>query len=349
MDGQAPTGPAGFAGLLRDPRALLARAAPFAALALAWIAVRTPIAAQYPRTAALLFLWIAADSLTLPVVARARRQAGAPLWRPALAALAAAGAAGAIGLPQPIRAALWAMPVAIGAIAALVALHTGWSIARAVAVRRGGSGWTDVAAELMPRPLARLAAAELSLLRLALFRWNAAPDVPAGATAFAYHRHLAPMMSAMIALQVIEIGVTHLLLSHWSPMAALVLFGISDIALLYMIGLVKSLRLRPVLLLGDGALRVRAGILIDHGIPREAIVRVHGAVTRDVVKARDTLNAALLAWPNLIVELAAPMPAGPRRRPVRRIALRLDDAAAFLAAFPPPPADQAANSSAPTA
>ncbi len=57
------------------------------------------------------------------------------------------------------------------------------------------------------------------------------------------------MMIALLVISGIEITVTHLLVAHWSRTAAMVMFVISDVSLLYLIGLIKSLRLSPVLLL----------------------------------------------------------------------------------------------------
>ena len=49
------------------------------------------------------------------------------------------------------------------------------------------------------------------------------------------------------------------------------------------------------------------------------------------MKRRTTLNLALIAYPNVIVELATPLRSG--RRTIEAVAHRLDDRSAFVAAM----------------
>lgn len=317
-------GPMSFAALI--PPLVIAGAAAL---------LRLPIVLAYPRAAALLFLWIASDSMMLGLIARDQR----PGWRAGIAAMAGAGMAVFSLSPPPIRAALVSMPWALVVPVIAIALHGGWGLWRVAArVRhwdaRDPDRWVGLLAELFPRPLARFAVAEAGLLHLALFRWNAAPDVPAGARAFVYHRHLQPMMIALLSLSCVEIGVTHLLVAHWNRTLALVLFVISDVSLLYLMGLIKSLRLAPILLTETGV-RVRAGILVDRTIPYAAIHAVEAHPDGETVRAADSWNVAMLAWPNLLLRLDPPLPPRSRwrRLPVRAIAFRLDDPAPFLDAL----------------
>lgn len=318
-----------------DGRRLAIAAAPFAAIALAALAIRTPLAAEYPSVAVLLFVWLFADSLMLSFLARTPHKE--VQTRTALAVLAGAFAAAAIAMPAPFRAALLDMPPVAGLMAAVVAAHLGWGLARARArLGRKGAPMRERAVEalsqLLPERLARFAVAELALLHLALFQWRAAPDVPAGQRGFAYHRHLVPIFSVVLFLQVMEIGAVHLLVSLVSPKAALVLFLISDLALVYMIGLMKSFRLRPVLA-GEEGLTIRTGILLERFVAWAEVAAIRTGFPAEQVKSRATENAAFLAWPNLIVELAVPVERGSafgRRRSIDAIALRLDDPAEFL-------------------
>jgi hypothetical protein len=84
------------------------------------------------------------------------------------------------------------------------------------------------------------------------------PDVPDGARAFSYHQQIMPMGVALLCLSLVELTVIHLLVSHWSRTAALVMSLISGVALVTLVGLIKSFRLRPILLEADG-LRLRGG------------------------------------------------------------------------------------------
>lgn len=70
-----------------NARQVVVRVAPFIIVALAGMAVRTPLAATYPFAALLLFLWIVSDTLMLALVARS---SGKPEWRAVLGVLAAA-------------------------------------------------------------------------------------------------------------------------------------------------------------------------------------------------------------------------------------------------------------------
>ncbi|WP_010544408.1 hypothetical protein [Sphingomonas elodea] len=310
--------------------ALVARFLPFAALLLAGWAVRTPLAAAHPLVAGLLFLWIASDSRLLSLIARAPRRRPEP--RQIVSALAVAVFAVSIVSPPVVRTALLSLPALAVAMAIVVLVHLAWGL-HAAGRRLGTAGegrWVAALSELLPAPLVRLAAAELRWLHIGLFRWGGAPDVPAGCQGFAYHKHLTPMAVTLLALQAIEVAVHHLLLAHWSAFAAYLLFVVSDAGMVYMIALIKSFRLRPVLLTPEGV-RVRAGLLIDHFVPYDAITGLETSFDSALVKDRVTLNAGLLAWPNLVLRLNAPLPAW--RRPRTAIAFRLDDPEPFVHAL----------------
>lgn len=319
----------------RFDRPILPMIAPVLVIVGAAALLRLPVAQVYPRAAALLFLWIASDAMMLGLLSRTRR----PGWRAGIAAMASAGMAVLSLSPPPIRAALFAMPWATMVPVVAIALHGGWGLWRVAARLRAWNPadpdrWSALLEEMLPRPLVRLALAEARLLHLALFRWRAAPDIPAGAQAFAYHRHLQPMMIALLVISCIEIAVTHLLVAHWSRTAAMVMFVISDVSLLYLIGLIKSLRLSPVLLTQAGV-RLRAGLLVNRTIPYAAIAAVTANPDGETVRAPDSWNIALLAWPNMLIRLSEPLPPRSRwrRDPVRAVALRLDEPGPFLDAL----------------
>lgn len=314
-------------------RQIAARVAPFVIVALAGVAVRTPVAARYPFAALLLFLWVVADTLMLSLVARS---AGRPAWRAVLAVLAGASVTVWLGAPPALRAALLQAPLLAGVMAAVVLAHVGLATARArrVVGEKGVSArerWASAASELFPPALVRLGAAELSVIHMALFRWGGAADVPANARAFSYHRHLTPICAALLVLSAIEMAVYHLLVGHWSRTAAIVMFVLSDVGFVYLLGLIKSFRFRPVLLTAEGV-RVRAGFLIDQLVPFDAIVAVDAGFTGEEVRDAATLNASLLAWPNVMLRLDRPLPRETwlKRGSFTRVAFRLDDPAPFV-------------------
>lgn len=306
---------------------------PIFAIALARAMTHSAWAAAHAWLAALLFAWMVADSLILSTIAKA------PDRRPgAYAVLGAAATASGIvllGAAPPVRAAIFAMPPLLAAAGLTLAVFVLWSLGRVTARLVRGASLEQAAAAVLPPALVRFVALETRVMRLALFGWRRAQDVPEGAQAFDYHRYLLPLLYALLVLQAIELGVTHLLLWHWSPTAAWIALAASVGGLLWLIGLAQGFRIHPVLLT-DAGLRVRSGVLLDVTVPYAGL---RGPVTdfdAAQVKARDTLNQALLSWPNVMLDLAEPLtlrPAIGGERQVRRIALRIDDSAAFLAAL----------------
>jgi hypothetical protein len=161
-------------------------------------------------------------------------------------------------------------------------------------------------------------------------------DPAAGATlgvaplAFAYHRALAPMMWAFLALAGLELFVVHFLVSIWSVRAALLLSAATIASMAWMILLIRSFRRLPVLLDAD-ELVMRSGRLIEVRVKLTQIEAVHGHFAGEALKSRAVLNLAMMSYPNLLIDLRAPIRRG--RRSIERIAHRLDDPAAFIAAL----------------
>ncbi|QNE31847.1 hypothetical protein F1C10_07810 [Sphingomonas sp. NBWT7] len=313
---------------------LLAIVLPAVAIGLAALVVRTPLAAAHPLAAALFWSWVVADSALLGLLAGTD---GRPTQAAILARLAGAGVVVWAAAPIPIREMLSANPACGVLTIGLVAAHLAIGAVRAHRLlrQRGEEPRLRLISALsaiLPPALVRVAAAELAIIHIALLRWGGAVDVPPGSCAFGYHRHLAPISIALLVLSSIEIGVGHLVLMHFSRTAALVLMGISLFGLIYLVGLIKSFRYRPILL-GPTTLRVRAGFLIDVDVPHAVIASVDTGIAGEVVRAPGTLNAALLAWPNVVLHVDPPVW---RHRALRtprsydRIAFRVDDPAPFL-------------------
>ncbi|WP_346732032.1 hypothetical protein, partial [Sphingomonas sp. GC_Shp_5] len=312
-------------------RPAAATLAPLIVIALAALAIRTPLAAAHALAALLLILWIVPDTLMLARLARTRR----PPPQAIVGVLAGACVIVALGAPAPLRAAMTGAPALVAAMLAIVLAHLGWAAVRARRMLGDSAAapdrWIAAAGQFAPPLLVRLAAAELRVIHLALFRWGGSADIPADSRGFAYHRHLAPICTALLILSGIETGVYHLLVGHWSRTAALVLFAISDLGFVYLVGLIKSFRLRPILITPDGV-RVRGGLLIDQRIDLASITAVATEIVGDEVRAPATLNAALLAWPNVLLRLDPPLlcRTGRRQRRYTAVAFRLDDPAPFV-------------------
>ncbi|MBB5986242.1 hypothetical protein [Sphingobium lignivorans] len=149
---------------------------------------------------------------------------------------------------------------------------------------------------------------------------------------FPYHRSLAPMMWVLAGLMAVETAVLHLLVALWQPWLALLLSVMSIAAFLWLVALIRSFRARPVEI-RDGVLLWRCGWLRSISVPLDRIAGLRTSWDRTLVRDRQTANLALIAWPNIMIDLDGPLPMG--RRTVTRLAHRLDDRAAFVAALAP--------------
>ncbi len=319
--------------LPRIPRAWGVVALTISAIWLARLMTHTDWAAANVTLAALLFAWIVVDALCLSTIAKAEQQ------KPGVLAMLGAGAMGAviviIGAAPAVRERIHTMPALLAALGLTLALWVVLACWRVATAKRSGVTWDDALTEVAPGPFVRFFLIELRKMHLALFVWRRAPDVPEGARGFAYHRYLTPMLATLIALQVIELGVVHLLLMLWNPVVAWFAFTLTLAGLLWFIALTKSLRLMPVLVAKD-YVRVRVGAPVDFRLPMHAIAAVGETFDAETLKCKATFDGTILSSPNMTLRLnrAVPMPrlfGGDRM--VDRIALRLDDPAAFRAAI----------------
>ncbi|WHO40596.1 hypothetical protein PMI04_008420 [Sphingobium sp. AP49] len=154
-------------------------------------------------------------------------------------------------------------------------------------------------------------------------------DDPPGA-AFSYHRAVAPMLWVLLGLMVVETSVVHLLVALWSRHAALILSLLSLATIGWFILFIRSFRRHPVRVRADG-LVWPVGHLRSLSIPWTQVTGLRDDWTLADLKAAGLFNGALVAHPNIVVALDPPASAG--RRTIRYLAHRLDDPAAFTAAF----------------
>ncbi|HZV17353.1 MAG TPA: hypothetical protein VFF84_01515 [Sphingobium sp.] len=147
---------------------------------------------------------------------------------------------------------------------------------------------------------------------------------------FAYHRSLAPMMWAFFALVLVETATVHLIIALWWPALALALSIASHSVLVWLALLIRSFSRQPVLIV-EGLLHWRCGSLRRVAVPLDQIAGLRAGWDGPLIKDRATFNAALIAWPNVVIDLKTPLPS--RRRVVTRLAHKLDDRDAFAAAM----------------
>jgi hypothetical protein len=179
--------------------------------------------------------------------------------------------------------------------------------------------------------LAAVVAEEIALLWYALLSWRAKPSVQPGETAFSQHRGsgLAGLVGAVAFACLGEALGVHVLVAHWSPAAAWALTGLSVYGALWLVGLGRSVVLRPTVVSADGV-RVRMGMLHEAWIPFGLIASA--TEVRAAPAHRRTagyLHAAIFAPPRLMLELSAPVDSqglyGTRKRGITRIGLLVDE------------------------
>lgn len=148
--------------------------------------------------------------------------------------------------------------------------------------------------------------------------------------AFAYRRAVAPMLWAFVGIASIELVVTHLLIALWWPRVALVLSALSLLGIVWLIGVLHSFHRLPVLIEAD-RLVMQVGTLRRVDVPRTQVRGLHQTWDAATFKGRGALKLSLLAYPNVVVDIAPPL-AG-RRAPLHAVGHRLDDPAGFTRAL----------------
>lgn len=194
---------------------------------------------------------------------------------------------------------------------------------------------------VMPyRATAEVFATELALFWFALFSLGRPAHAPAGTRAFTSHRRgTTGVFVALLAATAVEAAPVHLLVRVWSPRAAWTLTALSVLAMVWLLGLLRSIQLRPTLLRAD-ALVVRCGLRWTVQIPLDAIARVERA-RGPLPPKRDSrlLRATLAAQPDLLLTLRRPVLARGMygtSREVTAVAFAVDDRAGLAAALPAP-------------
>lgn len=145
-----------------------------------------------------------------------------------------------------------------------------------------------------------------------------------------YHRSLAPMMWVFAVLAGLELVIVHFLLALWDWRLALVVTLISLAGVVWLVRAIRSFRRLPVLVDGE-RLVLRAGHIAAVAVPVANVHAIRTSWESGEIKRRDALNLGLIAYPNVLVELAEPVLR--RRRAIRVVAHRFDDPATFIVAL----------------
>lgn len=224
----------------------------------------------------------------------------------------------------------------------------GWGGVRAWRLLRGGAHPRgDVMAaieaavgEIVRYPrVAEIVAAEIGLLWYALLSWRAQPEVGVADVAFTSHRRggIMGLFGAVAFACAGEAVGVHLLVAHWSAMAAWGLTAFSVYGVIWLVGLARSVLLRPTVAAPDG-LRVRMGMLAEAHVPFERIAAVTEVRAAPASRrAPGYLHAAIFAAPRVMIELNGEIDArgmyGMRKRGITRIGLLLDEPRQLIAAL----------------
>jgi hypothetical protein len=141
------------------------------------------------------------------------------------------------------------------------------------------------------------------------------------------------MMWLFLVIALAELLLVHLLVALWHPHIALGLSFVTLLSILWLVRMIVSLRRYPVVI-GEQTVLFRLGRLREIAVPLDRVARLRTSWPRGFHKRRSVLNLALMNYPNVMVELHAPI-AGRRGRDLWAIAHRLDDPIGFATALQP--------------
>ncbi len=186
--------------------------------------------------------------------------------------------------------------------------------------------------------VARIVAHEIAVFYYALFSWRAKPETRKGWKAFAYAQASGwGSLPILLAIAVIfEAFPVHMLVRHWSPLAAWICTGLDAYGLLWLIAIARSATLRPILV-GEDTIAFRVGLIWEAEFPREFVKicrRASGTVPDR--NASGYLRGVVMTDPGWIIELHEPVIVEglfASRRSVTTIGLAVDDPAAFSLAM----------------
>ena len=137
-------------------------------------------------------------------------------------------------------------------------------------------------------------------------------------------------MKAFLAIAILELFAVHLLASLWSTALAWVLSAFTILFLGQIALLMQGLRKWPTVI-------NEAGITVRHGrkgalfVPLGQVAGSEDVAFSPEERGRQVFRATVIAHPNLMLRLSAPL--CPGRRRIERIAMRLDEPALFQAAL----------------
>lgn len=178
---------------------------------------------------------------------------------------------------------------------------------------------------LLPLPVAvNAVTAELAILYYALFSWRAKPHIPANAQAFTNYKRIGrvDLLGVLPVACVLEIIPVHLLLERCNSAIAWTVTCLSAYAVIWVVGLARSFRLRPTFVT-DHYVCLRYGLIFQLQAPWGRIACIRRAEANDIRFAVPRKSE-----PSHCIEFVGEMTAeglfGFQRR-LTRVAVTLDD------------------------
>ncbi len=149
---------------------------------------------------------------------------------------------------------------------------------------------------------------------------------------FSYHRRVGytAIMCVVALLLLVETTALHLLLQHWSALAAWIFTGLSLYSLLWLIGDYHAIRLHPIVL-DETHLHLRIGMRWRATIPLSDIAEIQNLSRREK-SDDDYVSVALFGSPRLVMALRQPIKIKGLfgiQKETRRLALTIDDEKRF--------------------
>jgi len=102
--------------------------------------------------------------------------------------------------------------------------------------------------------MVKLAGTELNVWYYAFFAWRKKPFIPEGSTAFSYHKEsgFITVLIIMGIMSPIEIIGAHYIISLWSPVVAVIYSFLTIVTILWILGMVRAIVLRPITVDNEG-------------------------------------------------------------------------------------------------
>ncbi|WP_298903276.1 hypothetical protein [uncultured Psychroserpens sp.] len=169
------------------------------------------------------------------------------------------------------------------------------------------SALLDTCKTLFPRTVAKLVANEIALLYYGFFNFK---KIKLASNEFSNYKGsgILSTLTAIIFVVGIEMITVHLLMTTWSPTVAWVLTILSFYSALQLIGIIRSVPKRPIVV-GNDHLVLRFGMLSETIIPFSAIERIEFADASSFDKNKGTKTLSLfgeLEHSNMVIYTKTP-------------------------------------------